>query len=190
MNVAVLAPILLLIAAVTSQFSAAIADIVGASGLLRETVGRSMTVQLGYVVVTGGSLLLIWTLDIFEIITWASRGFAAYYALQTILLLSVIRRDDVLAKRSLLIAGLVLLLLVLLFVVFAAMSSDRLAYVISIAFYVALLVAFLLSALGIKTPEAIRWSATGVLLVLAFVGLSRGLDGYENLEAISVSRFS
>jgi hypothetical protein len=119
-NVAVLAPALLLIAAVASQFSAAIADIVGASGLLRETLGRSMTVQLGYVVVTGASLLLIWTLDIFEIITWASRGFAAYYALQTVLLLVVLRRDNVVAKRLPRIAGLVLLLPVLLFVVFAS----------------------------------------------------------------------
>jgi len=50
-----------------------------------------------------------------------------------------------------------------------------------------LLVAFLLSALGMKTPDTIRWSATGVLLVLAFVGLSHGLDGYQNLEAVSVS---
>jgi hypothetical protein len=119
-NVVVLAPILLLIAAVASQFSAAIADIVGASGLLRETAGRSLTVRLGYVIVTSVSLMLIWTLDIFEIITWASRGFAAYYALQTVLLLTVIKRDCDAPYRLLRIAGLVFLLVVMLFVVIAA----------------------------------------------------------------------
>ncbi len=83
-----------------------------------------MTVRLGYVVVTGASLLLIWTLDVFEIITWASRGFAAYYALQTMLLLVLLRRDAAAANRSLLIAGLVLLLPVLLFVVFASIPPN------------------------------------------------------------------
>jgi hypothetical protein len=123
-NVVMLAPILLLIAAVASQFSAAIADIVGASGLLRETIGRSMTVKLGYVVVTGVSLLLIWTMNIFEIITWASRGFAAYYALQTMLLLAVLWHDHAASNRSIRIAGLVFLLPVLLFVVFASIPPD------------------------------------------------------------------
>ncbi len=61
------------------------------------------------------------------------------------------------------------------------------AYIISVAFYVVLFAAFLLNALGMKTPETIRWSATGVLLVLATVGLSRGLGGYEKLEVLSVS---
>jgi len=123
-NIVVLAPLLLLIAAVASQFSAAIADIVGASGLLLENIGRSMTVRAGYVVVTSASLLMIWTLNIFEIITWASRGFAAYYALQTILLLVVLKRENSFARRPLLVAGLILLLLVLLFVVLAARSAH------------------------------------------------------------------
>jgi len=117
-NVAVLAPAVLLVAAVASQFSAAIADIVGASGLLRETFGRSMTVRLGYIVVTSASLVLIWTLDIFEIITWASRGFATYYLLQVLLTFAVLRRVSDIPNRPLIIAGLVLLLPVLFFVVF------------------------------------------------------------------------
>ncbi len=119
-NIVFLAPMLLLIAAVASQFSAAIADIVGAGGLLRETVGSSMTIQLGYIIVISSSLVLVWTLDIFEIITWASRGFAAYYAIQTVLLMIALKRDNSSVIRSLKSGGLILLLLVLLFVVFAS----------------------------------------------------------------------
>ncbi len=123
-NVIVLAPLLLLIAAAASQFSAAIADIVGASGLVRETLGKALSVRTAYLWVIGVSLILIWTLDVFEIITWASRGFAAYYALQTVLLLIVLRRDRNAAKRLPRIAGACLLFAVLAFVVVAARSPH------------------------------------------------------------------
>ncbi len=123
-NAIVLAPLLLLIAAAASQFSAAIADIVGASGLVRETLGKALSVRTAYLWVIGVSLILIWTLDVFEIITWASRGFAAYYALQTLLLLIVMGRDRNALQRLPRIAGACLLLAVLAFVVVAARTPH------------------------------------------------------------------
>jgi len=123
-NVIVLAPLLLLIAAAASQFSAAIADIVGASGLVRETLGRALSVRAAYLWVIGVSLILIWTLDVFEIITWASRGFAAYYALQTALLLIVLKRDHSAAQQLPRSAGACVLFAVLAFVVVAARTPH------------------------------------------------------------------
>lgn len=123
-NVIVLAPLLLLIAAAASQFSAAIADIVGASGLVRETLGKALSVRTAYLWVIGVSLILIWTLDVFEIVTWASRGFAAYYALQTALLLIVLKRDHSAARRLPRSAGACVLFVVLAFVVVAARTPH------------------------------------------------------------------
>lgn len=123
-NAIVLAPLLLLIAAAASQFSAAIADIVGASGLVRESLRNALSVRTAYVWVIGVSLMLIWSLDIFEIITWASRGFAAYYALQTVLLLALLTRDRNVKGRVAQIVGASALLAVLAFVVVAARTPH------------------------------------------------------------------
>ena len=75
-------PILLVVGAVMSQFSAAVADTIGSGGLVEETsqgyVGRRVT----YAAVAGLALVLLWTTDIYAVIAYASRAFALYYAIQ------------------------------------------------------------------------------------------------------------
>ena len=82
---AVVAPVLpamLVTAALAAQFSAAVADTAGCGGLVHEISGGRWTARVGYASVVGGGLLLTWSADVFEIITFASRAFAVYYALQ------------------------------------------------------------------------------------------------------------
>ncbi len=78
-------PYLLVIGAVMSQFSAAVADTIGSGGLVEEgSLGRVSKKQTyGAIVVL--VLLLLWTADVLSVIAYASRAFAAYYALQSVM---------------------------------------------------------------------------------------------------------
>ena len=80
--VAPILPILLVAAALTAQFSAAIADTSGGGGLIAELTRRRIKPAMAYALITGAGLLLTWSLNVFEIIAYASRAFALYYALQ------------------------------------------------------------------------------------------------------------
>lgn len=77
----VLGPMLVL-AAIASQLSAAVADMGGSGGLLTEVSGGRVSARMAYVAITAVVLVLTWTVDIFSIIAFASRAFAAYYAIQ------------------------------------------------------------------------------------------------------------
>ncbi|MFT5855990.1 MAG: hypothetical protein ACI8XO_003242 [Verrucomicrobiales bacterium] len=79
-----LLPTLLVIAAAMSQFSAAIADTAGAGGLIEESSNGRVRARWGYLVISAFAILLVWTANIFEIISIASRAFAFYYLLQGI----------------------------------------------------------------------------------------------------------
>ena len=83
--VALILPMMLMAAALTSQFSAAVADMGGGGGLLRENSHGRLSTKVGYVSVSACAILLVWMVDLFEIITLASRAFATYYFLQTLL---------------------------------------------------------------------------------------------------------
>ncbi|MGD1877537.1 MAG: hypothetical protein ACFB13_08570 [Kiloniellaceae bacterium] len=78
---AVIAP-LIIIAALASQLSAAVADLNGAGGLLAEIFGQRVTVNLGNVVTAAVAIAVTWAANIYEIIAYASQAFVAYYALQ------------------------------------------------------------------------------------------------------------
>ncbi|MEZ4228840.1 MAG: hypothetical protein R3B89_06735 [Polyangiaceae bacterium] len=82
--VASVLPAMLVVAAVMSQFSAAVADTVGAGGLLEQSLGEKLPrgKNLGYALVAGAGIALVWTCNIFTIVALASRAFAIYYALQ------------------------------------------------------------------------------------------------------------
>ncbi len=68
-----------------SQFSAAVADTIGAGGLVNaETHGR-VSSRTGYLLVALIDVVLVWSLNIFEIIAYASKAFAFYYLLQTLI---------------------------------------------------------------------------------------------------------
>ena len=78
---------MLTIAAVMSQFSASVADTLGAGGLVREQSRGRVSPGTGYLVATGCAIALVWSANLFEIIAYASRAFAVYYLAQTILAL-------------------------------------------------------------------------------------------------------
>lgn len=80
--VAPILPLLLVAAALSAQLSAAVADTSGSGGLIEELTGRRIAPRQGYALLVAGGLLLTWTADVFQIISYASRAFALYYALQ------------------------------------------------------------------------------------------------------------
>jgi len=80
--VATALPLMLIVAAVMSQFSAAVADTVGAGSLASESSHGKLKTNMGYFVVSIFAIALVWTADLLEIISVASRAFALYYLLQ------------------------------------------------------------------------------------------------------------
>jgi len=75
-------PLMLIVAAIMSQFSAGVADTVGAGGLASETSRGRLTSNKGYLLVAVFAIVLVWTANLLEIIALASRAFALYYLLQ------------------------------------------------------------------------------------------------------------
>lgn len=80
--VAPILPVLLVAAALSAQFSAAVADTSGSGGLIAEMTRGRISQRQGYAVLVAFGLVLTWTANVFEIISYASRAFAFYYALQ------------------------------------------------------------------------------------------------------------
>jgi hypothetical protein len=74
-------PSFLVFAAVLSQFSAAIADTIGAGGLLGD-LKIMFSPRFVYLPILIGSLGLVWLTNVFQIVAIASRLFAFYYALE------------------------------------------------------------------------------------------------------------
>lgn len=80
--IASMLPMLLVLAALAAQFSAAVADTNGCGGLVQEMSGGRIRSRVAYVGLAMLALLLTWEANIYEIISYASRAFALYYALQ------------------------------------------------------------------------------------------------------------
>ncbi len=78
-------PYLLILGALMSQFSAAVADTIGSGGLLSIETHGKISFKTGYLMVTVIGIALVWSANIFEIITYASRAFAFYYFLQVVI---------------------------------------------------------------------------------------------------------
>ena len=81
-HIAKILPVMLLSLALIAQFDAAVADAQGGSGLLEELSRRRIPQGLGYWIIAAGGLLILWSSNIFEVIVYASKAFALYYALQ------------------------------------------------------------------------------------------------------------
>lgn len=77
-------PIALTVGAIFSQFSAAIADTVGCGGIIAEYSQNRISHEKSYLIISVGCLLLVWFVNVFEIISLASRLFAAYYFTQCV----------------------------------------------------------------------------------------------------------
>jgi len=91
-NVAPILPVLLVAAALAAQFSAAVADTSGSGGLIHELSGRRLSPRMAYALLTLVGLFITWNANVFQIITFASRAFAAYYALQALIAATGARR--------------------------------------------------------------------------------------------------
>jgi len=124
--VAIVLPIMLIIAAIMSQFSAAVADTGGAGGLFNENTNKRLSTNISYVAVSLCAILLVWSVDLLEIITLASRAFASYYFLQTLLALFYCYQDCPKDSRMTLIQrGLYMLLaLILAYVILFAIPAE------------------------------------------------------------------
>jgi len=115
--VASILPAMLIVAAVMSQFSAAVADTAGSGGLLSEFSRRRLTPSFGYALVAATAIVLVWSATIFEIITIASRAFAFYYLLQCVVALIASRGRGHFVRRVGFVAVASLLLLVVVFAI-------------------------------------------------------------------------
>ena len=98
--VAVVLPLLLSVAAIGSQFSAAVADTEGAGGLIEDITARKLTMRYAYLLILAATLALTWETNVNVIIAYASRAFALYYALQCYVAFLVVRKQQDLSQRS------------------------------------------------------------------------------------------
>jgi len=118
----IVAPVLsviLVIAAVMSQFSAAVADTIGSGGLISEASQKKITERSSYLLIALGVLLLTWFANIYQIITIASKAFAVYYALEILIAIVTIKHvKQVKARAIKVIVMLAMFLLMLLVIVF------------------------------------------------------------------------
>lgn len=71
-----------LVGAVSSQLSAAVADSIGAAGLMNEVSHRRLAVKAAYIAASLLSVAVVWLTDPFQVIALSSRAFALFYALQ------------------------------------------------------------------------------------------------------------
>jgi hypothetical protein len=106
--VAVVLPVLLTVAAVGSQFSAAVADDSGAGGLIEDLSSRRLPPRYAYLLIMLVAIALTWGTDVNQIIAYASRAFALYYMLQCMVALLVARQKG---RNGIGFAGLALLCL-------------------------------------------------------------------------------
>ena len=125
--VAFVLPAMLMLAALMSQFSAAVADTSGGGGLLRENSQDILSSRVGYVVVSISAAMLVWTVDLFGIIALASKAFAAYYFVQTVLALIHNTREGMFRTAAAIVRQVlfVFLALILGFVVVFSIPAEE-----------------------------------------------------------------
>ncbi|OOZ39289.1 hypothetical protein BOW53_12040 [Solemya pervernicosa gill symbiont] len=124
--VAVVLPVMLIAAAIMSQFSAAVADTGGAGGLMYQNSGSRFSTEISYVAISIAAIVLVWSTDLLHIITLASQAFAIYYFLQAVLALNFCYHDCEPGKRMTIWMRILFLTLavLLLAVVFFAIPAE------------------------------------------------------------------
>lgn len=98
--VAAVLPVLLAIAAIGSQFSAAVADNLGAGGLLEDVTHHKLPVRYAYLIILIITVTLTWETDVNSIIAYASRAFALFYFLQSLVAVLLVIQDHSVPQRS------------------------------------------------------------------------------------------
>ena len=117
-------PLMLIVAAIMSQFAAAVADTVGAGSLASESSSGKLSTNRGYLLVSFLAIVLVWTADLLEIISVASRAFAVYYLLQCVVAIIASRHHYTRSERFNYIGRFAALGGVLTFVVIFAMPAK------------------------------------------------------------------
>ncbi len=102
--VAVVLPVLLSIAAIGSQFSAAVADNAAAGGLIEDITHRKVPMRYAYLLIVLVTMVLTWETNVNGIIAYASRAFALFYMLQCVVAFLVAWRLHDLSRRRLRLA--------------------------------------------------------------------------------------
>jgi hypothetical protein len=102
--VAFVLPVMLSVAAIGSQFSAAVADTSGAGGLVEDLTSGRVPRRYLYLLILIITVALTWETNVNEIISYASRAFALYYTLQCLVAALVAGRSARLVYFGLLAA--------------------------------------------------------------------------------------
>lgn len=103
--IALVLPLMLSLAAMGSQFSAAVADNSGAGGLIEELSLNKLSLRSAYALILCLTLALTWLTDVNEIIAYASRAFALYYCLQCVIALGLNYKNHGSLLKTLSFAG-------------------------------------------------------------------------------------
>jgi hypothetical protein len=109
--IASLLPLMLIAGAVFAQLSAAIADAIGAAGLIHETSGKRVRQQWTYPLIAAIGITLVWAFDVFRVIQVASAAFALYYAFQCAVAAWTAQAAKTVSHRALRTGGFALLAL-------------------------------------------------------------------------------
>lgn len=99
--IAAVLPILISVAAIGSQFSASVADSAGAGGLIEDISRQRLPERYAYVLIMAVTVCLTWLTSVQEIIAYASRAFALFYAFQCAVAWLVARQTQGLRWRRL-----------------------------------------------------------------------------------------
>ena len=112
--IAIALPILLSIAAMGSQFSAAVADNEGAGGLIQDITHKKVSTRSTYMLILIVTIVLTWETNVNEIIAYASRAFALFYMMQCMVALVIAWQSKELPHRRIQILLFALLALICL----------------------------------------------------------------------------
>lgn len=123
--VALVLPLMLAIAAIGSQFSAAVADSAGAGGLIEEITGRKLPIRYAYLLILAITVTLTWETNVNQIIAYASRAFALYYTLQCGVAMTTTLQQQDLRHRLLQLGFIGVLTLICLTVFVLGIPSEQ-----------------------------------------------------------------
>ena len=84
-------PFVVVAGAIASQFSAAVADSIDASGLVSDATHRFVDTRHAYLIIGAVSAFVIWETNVVSLVALASRAFALFYAMQCVVAVLVAR---------------------------------------------------------------------------------------------------
>ena len=122
--VAIVLPFLLSIAAIGSQFSAAVADNEGAGGLIEDITHHKLPMRYAYLLILLVTVALTWETDVNGIIAYASRAFALFYMLQCVVAFIVAWQAKDLPQRPVRLASFAFLAVMCLLVFALGLPSE------------------------------------------------------------------